>query len=161
MFGEKLKQARKNKGIRQLELAKLLNTTNTSVSNWENNFSRPDLDMIKKMCSILGVSANYFLEIDDNNELSTEEKQLIELYRVMDNQGKEVLNYILKQEEKRIKIYKDLENSISKMQNKLNKQDNYLSIPMVARSKDVDDKVLKINKDVDINNIKGIQGDEF
>lgn len=160
MFGEKLKQARKNKGIRQLELAKLLNTTNTSVSNWENNFSRPDLDMIKKMCSILDVSANYFLEIDEE-ELSSEEKNIINLYRIMDEQGKEVLSYILKQEEKRIRVYNELQQSIKEMKEKLNETDEYLSLPMVARSKDADNKVLKINKNINLNNIKGIQGDEF
>lgn len=160
MFGEKLKQARKNKGIRQLELAKLLNTTNTSVSNWENNFSRPDLDMIKKMCSILDVSANYFLEIDEE-ELSSEEKNIINLYRIMDEQGKEVLSYILKQEEKRIRVYNELQQSIKEMKEKLNESDEYLSLPMVARSKDADNKVLKINKNINLNNIKGIQGDEF
>ncbi len=160
MFGEKLKQARKNKGIRQLELAKLLNTTNTSVSNWENNFSRPDLDMIKKMCSILNVSANYFLEIEEE-ELSSEEKNIIQLYRVMDQQGKEVLSYILRQEEKRIRVYNELQQSIKEMEEKLKEQEDFRSIPMVARSKDTDNKVLKINKNINLDKIKGIQGDEF
>lgn len=152
MFGEKLKQARKNKGIRQIELAKLLNTTNTSVSNWENDFSRPDLDMIKKLCDTLNVSANYFLEIDDD-ELTPEEKNIIDLYRVMDDQGKEVLKYIIKQEQKRIYEYNKLKNSLH--------QQEYSDIKMVARSKNLSNKTLKINKNVDVNKIKGIEGDDF
>lgn len=34
-FGEKLKQARNDAGLKQSELAKILGTTNTTISNWE------------------------------------------------------------------------------------------------------------------------------
>lgn len=152
MFGEQLKKARKNKGIRQVELAKLLNTTNTSVSNWENNFSRPDIDMIKKICSILDISSDFLLEIDEE-ELTPEEREFISLYKVMDKQGKEVLNYILKQEIKRISVYNKLKNSFETNE----EQD----IRLVARSKDLNDKNLSINKNIDISKINGIVGDDF
>lgn len=162
MFADRLKQARKNKGIRQIELAKLLNTTNTSVSNWENNFSKPDLEMIKKLCKVLDVSADYFLEMNQD-ELSVEEKNFVDLYRLMDEQGKEVIKYILKQEYKRIKIYTDLENSIEIMKQKLNNErDNECTnIPAVARCKKLENKILKLNKNMDSSKLKGIQGDEF
>lgn len=152
MFGEQLKKARKNKGIRQVELAKLLNTTNTSVSNWENNFSRPDIDMIKKICSILDISSDFLLEIDEE-ELTPEEREFISLYKVMDKQGKEVLNYILKQEIKRISVYNKLKSSFETNE----EQD----IRLVARSKDLNDKNLSINKNIDISKINGIVGDDF
>lgn len=159
MFGEKLRQARKNKGIRQIELAKLLNTTNTSVSNWENDFSRPDLDMIKKLCLILNVSANYFLGIDDD-ELSSDEKNFLNLYRVMDEQGKEVLNYIINQEYKRIQIYNELEKEICQMKKKIEQNNTFESVPVAARSKDSKEKTLKINNE-NLSKLTGIQGDEF
>ncbi|MCI9421443.1 MAG: helix-turn-helix transcriptional regulator, partial [Ruminococcus sp.] len=36
-FGEKLKAARIESGLKQSELAKKLNTTGNTISNWENN----------------------------------------------------------------------------------------------------------------------------
>ena len=36
MFGDKLKRARINAKLKQSELAKILDTTNTTISNWEN-----------------------------------------------------------------------------------------------------------------------------
>ena len=56
-FGEKLKIARTEAGLKQAELAKQLNTTGNTISNWENNVSKPDVDTIE---SIIG-KVGYFI----------------------------------------------------------------------------------------------------
>lgn len=45
-FGEKLKIARTEAGLKQAELAKKLKTSGNTISNWENNVSKPDLDTL-------------------------------------------------------------------------------------------------------------------
>ena len=41
MFAEKLKEWRKRKGISIYELASLIETSPTAISNWENNIRHP------------------------------------------------------------------------------------------------------------------------
>lgn len=68
MFNENLKQIRKNKGISQAQLAKLLFTERYVVSNWEQGRSEPNLEMTKKLCVIFGISADELLEIETDQE---------------------------------------------------------------------------------------------
>lgn len=59
-FGEKIRQARKAAGLTQRQLADRIGVSNTSVSNWEKDLSRPDADLIQKLCSALGLQPNDF-----------------------------------------------------------------------------------------------------
>ena len=59
-FGEVIRNARKALGLTQRQLAELLSVSNTSVSNWEKGLSRPDADMIQKLCVHLHLQANDF-----------------------------------------------------------------------------------------------------
>ena len=59
-FGETIRNARKALGLTQRQLSDRLGVSNTSVSNWEKGLSRPDADMIQKLCVILHLQANDF-----------------------------------------------------------------------------------------------------
>lgn len=59
-FGEVIRQARKNAGLTQRQLAEKIGVSNTSVSNWEKNLSRPDADLIRKLCAVLDMQPNEF-----------------------------------------------------------------------------------------------------
>lgn len=59
-FGDKIRDARKAAGLTQRQLADKINVSNTSVSNWEKNLSRPDPDTIQNLCWALDVQPNYF-----------------------------------------------------------------------------------------------------
>ena len=59
-FGEVIRNARKALGLTQRQLSDRLGVSNTSVSNWEKGLSRPDADMIQKLCAILHLQANDF-----------------------------------------------------------------------------------------------------
>lgn len=56
MLSDRIKDARKAKGIMQKELAEMLNVRPSTVSMWESGYRTPDLDMLKKIASLLGVS---------------------------------------------------------------------------------------------------------
>lgn len=102
-FGEKLKTARIECGLKQAELAKQLNTTGNTISNWENNVSKPDLDTLSYICGILHVKASYFLHATlPEDEVSIPELNIIKKYRSLDSYGQETVSYILDRESERV-----------------------------------------------------------
>lgn len=101
-FGEKLKIARTEAGLKQAELAKQLNTTGNTISNWENNVSKPDLDMLSYICGILHVNASFFLQPAlPEDEVSIKELQMIKKYRKLDSHGREMVDFTLEKEYER------------------------------------------------------------
>lgn len=55
-FGEKLKAARLNKGLKQSEVAEKLDCAPTSLTNWENDKVQPSLDVLSKLCEVYEIS---------------------------------------------------------------------------------------------------------
>lgn len=60
-FGTKLKEVRKAKGMTQKDLASAIGAAHNSVSNWEHDQNEPALDVLKKICVVLGVSPEELL----------------------------------------------------------------------------------------------------
>lgn len=59
-FGEKIRSSRKSAGLTQRQLAEMIGVSNTSISNWEKDLSRPDADLIQKLCAVLHLQPNDF-----------------------------------------------------------------------------------------------------
>lgn len=57
----KIKQLRKQHGISQTQLAQKLNVHQTAVSQWELNRTIPDIDTLKNLSDLFGVSVDYLL----------------------------------------------------------------------------------------------------
>lgn len=57
-IGKFIAQCRKGKGITQEQLASMLNTTNKSVSKWENGNCLPDSSLYEPLCKILNITIN-------------------------------------------------------------------------------------------------------
>lgn len=51
-FSQRLKELRQAKGISQKELAKTLNTTNSSVCDWECERSEPSIEVLIFLANI-------------------------------------------------------------------------------------------------------------
>ena len=62
ILAEKIMKLRKQNGWSQEELAVKLNISRQSVSKWESTASIPDLDKIIKLSEIFGVSTDYLLK---------------------------------------------------------------------------------------------------
>lgn len=60
-YGEKLKMARKEKGISQEELANFLGTTKSTVSRWERSLTEPGIETMKRVSELLNKPIQYFL----------------------------------------------------------------------------------------------------
>lgn len=66
-LGEKIRAARKAKGMTQKELAAKIKAAHNSISNWENDQNNPDPNTIQHLCWALDVQPNYFLGDDEDS----------------------------------------------------------------------------------------------
>ena len=78
MLGQRINEQRKARGWNQIDLAKKLNITKQTVSNWENDNILPSIEMLVKISNAFGVSTDYLLGLDnlpriDVSGLTTEE----------------------------------------------------------------------------------------
>ena len=64
MLSERIKELRLARNMTQVDLAKELNVTKQSISNWENDNIQPSIDMLVKIASFFSVSCDYLLGID-------------------------------------------------------------------------------------------------
>lgn len=64
IFQVRLKEIRLERGLSQVELAKLIQTTNDSVYSWEKGRSQPSIEAIRKLCEALSVSSDYLLGLE-------------------------------------------------------------------------------------------------
>ena len=69
-LGETIKQHRKEAKMSQKELGEILGTSHDTVSLWELNKIKPDLEMFKKLCVVFDVSADELLEIETPEQKS-------------------------------------------------------------------------------------------
>lgn len=65
------KQLRKEKGLTQVELAKMVNVQQTTVSKWEVGRATPDYPVLLKLAEIYNVSVDYLL---GREEITEEER---------------------------------------------------------------------------------------
>ncbi len=65
MYGSRIRELRNEKGITQTALAKILNTTQKSISKYELEMLDLSTDMIIKICKFFNVSADYLLGLED------------------------------------------------------------------------------------------------
>ena len=88
MLGEQIRNLRVNKGLNQVELAKILGVTKQSVSNWENENIMPSIDMLVKISNYFSVSTDYLLGLSEKHSLNTDgltELQIAHIQTLIDD----------------------------------------------------------------------------
>ncbi|MBO5852177.1 MAG: helix-turn-helix transcriptional regulator [Clostridia bacterium] len=65
LFNERLLQLRKERGLSQLELAKILETTQRRISYMELGKVEPDLETLVLLAKFFDVSIDYLIGIKD------------------------------------------------------------------------------------------------
>lgn len=80
MFGEKLKELRKEKKLTQDDIAKIFNVTYSTVSAWEVGKAQPNYYTLTKLAEYFNVTPNYLLgfnqqDKDNLNRLETALKE--------------------------------------------------------------------------------------
>ena len=82
MFNERLKELREAKRLSQVQLAKELNISKQSVSNWENNNILPSIDVLIKVIQFFRVSTDYILGLTDRKYIEVSNLTLEEMAHI-------------------------------------------------------------------------------
>lgn len=75
-LGEKLKEARKQAALSQEQLSEKLGTSRSAVAKWETDKGIPDVDNLKALSQLLGVSIDYLLDNGENLDKSVIKEQI-------------------------------------------------------------------------------------
>ena len=100
-FGEKIKSARKAKGLTQKQLAAKINAAHNSISDWENDKNKPDPDTIELLCGVLEITPNYLLAAS-SEDFSPKDKLLVRRYNDLDPIGQSHVDAVLQWETERV-----------------------------------------------------------
>ncbi len=78
-YGDRLKQARIEKGLSRPQLAKLCGISVKTIQNYETGFRQPNrIDTSQKFAEVLGVTVDYLINGNtDNDDLTEEDKSEI------------------------------------------------------------------------------------
>ena len=69
-FGERLREARRDKGLSQKELADKVGVTNSRIGHYENERGTPTAETLVELCKVLDVSSDWLLGIPDKTQES-------------------------------------------------------------------------------------------
>ena len=72
MLNERIKILRMARNLSQVELAKKLNVSKQSISNWENDNILPSIEMLMEIARLFSVSTDYLLGLDDRKVIDVE-----------------------------------------------------------------------------------------
>lgn len=109
----RIKMLREQEGLKQADLAVLLNVSQATLSNWECGRYEPDQDALKVLSKRFDVSIDYLLGVSDSplniynaqniqnsnfvqgsgsvlvgENISKEESELLRIYRALDVRGR-------------------------------------------------------------------------
>ena len=94
-IGKVLQKYRKLAGLSQPDLAQKMQVTRNTITNWETDKNRPDLDQTITLCGMLGIPASELLGTPDEVMQSGMEHQLIADFRLLSPVSKKVVSNLV------------------------------------------------------------------
>ncbi len=88
MINERIKQLRQARSMTQVELASGLGVSKQCVSNWENDYIQPSIEMLIKLAEFFKVSTDYLLGRDDGLNINVSgltEKEVAHIRMLVDD----------------------------------------------------------------------------
>lgn len=79
-FGERIKELRTEKGMRQKDLAEKIGVSKAAVSLWERGVTRPDFYAVEKLCNLFDTTMAYLMGSDEGRyavHISDEELNIL------------------------------------------------------------------------------------
>lgn len=94
----RIKELRLQRGMKQSDVAKLLNCTATAISNYEVGYRDLDSETICRLCDIFGCSSDYLLgrSAIEKSALTEEEEALLIAWRRADDYARDIVETALK-----------------------------------------------------------------
>jgi transcriptional regulator with XRE-family HTH domain len=105
-IGSRIREYRLLRGMTQQDIADALGESSGRVIyNWEKGIGRPDCDKLARLCDLLGVSADELIGCKSMAGRPTAtEWGTLQKYRALDEHGKEVVDYLIDSEDKRVTV---------------------------------------------------------
>lgn len=107
----KLKEGRVSKGLKQSDVTKLTGIKNTTLSNYENGVTEPDIDTFLQLCELYGLDyadilgEAYGLNVQGTDfDIKPSEIEHIKKYRNLDSYGQETVTITLARETERMNM---------------------------------------------------------
>lgn len=82
MFGEVIRKLREARNLNQVQVAKELDVSKQTISNWENNNILPSIEMLIAISDFFSVSTDYLLELDFREYIEVTELSLEEIAHI-------------------------------------------------------------------------------
>lgn len=87
-FGNRLKELREDKGLKQNDLANILNVARNTISAYESNINEPNLDILVKIADVFNISLDYLLcrtneKYNLNLENTTNKDFILKIYELL------------------------------------------------------------------------------
>lgn len=67
LFGDRLRELRKNNNLTQDDIAKMFNVTNNAVYSWEVGKSQPSMEIIVALAKYFNVTTDYLLGLNQDD----------------------------------------------------------------------------------------------
>lgn len=102
-FGTRLKEKRESLKITQPQLAEMLGVSKGAIGNWETDVNSPRAALLYDLFRILQCDANYLFQdetAEQYGDRATPEEfeHIIRKYRVLDEHGREMVDFTLEKE---------------------------------------------------------------
>ena len=85
-YARVIREGRTTAGINQQQLAERLGVSRATIAGWETGHSRPDLDLLPRLCEALGVSVAAFFGIRE--KITPTERNLLMTFRSMEEEDR-------------------------------------------------------------------------
>ena len=86
IFGENLRYLRKKAGLQQADVSSKLGVDRSAVSAWERGLTRPDLENLFRLCSVLQVSPNTLFNLGDG--ITERDKRFLSHYHSLTDEDR-------------------------------------------------------------------------
>lgn len=103
-----LKKGRLDKGLKQSDVSKKTGIKNTTLSNYENGVTEPDMDTFLALCELYELDfvslmeEAYGIKVPGKNfHIKPSEMELLKRYNDLDPHGKEMVDFTLEKEYER------------------------------------------------------------
>lgn len=91
-FGSVLRKYRNKNEMSQPELAELMGISRNTVTNWENDKCRPEVDSIRTLCTMLGIPLYELFGLSNDSIPSPRENVILSEYRQLSPVGQKVID---------------------------------------------------------------------
>lgn len=117
-----LKKGRLDKGLKQSDVSKKTGIKNTTLSNYENGVTEPDMDTFLALCELYELDfvslmeEAYGIKVPGKNfHIKPSEMELLKRYNDLDPHGKEMVDFTLEKEYERSVAEKKMSDKVIPM----------------------------------------------